>query len=286
MEKTLIVLFTLAASMAFANDLSQAYEKAYFLETAKGQTEEALEIYRKIAAIPATDENRESILLALSRLEWHYRFTKKIPVKIGATKLTEGDHLEILEVLGAKTSFEVGGTYLVRGAYTLASRDEASLALYVSQRDHDPKVRTSGSEHVTLKKGSGTFEVSVTFGYEGWPHISLYPAAGGQSFGMAYFGEAEWLRTKPFTMAISLQSKVDSFDMKRGDLKNIKKIFGTPTRYLFGKESFDEDDLPAVYIIDYADGFRILMNNRRIEEFRFEGKPLYTIGGITRRHFA
>ncbi|MDF7798379.1 right-handed parallel beta-helix repeat-containing protein [Pontiellaceae bacterium B1224] len=56
------------ANVCVASDLSQKYEKAYFLETAKGQTEEALDIYREIAATPATDENRQTIIQSLKRM--------------------------------------------------------------------------------------------------------------------------------------------------------------------------------------------------------------------------
>ena len=43
-----------------ADDLQQRYEKAYYLETAKGQTEEALEIYREIASTPSGKPPRRS----------------------------------------------------------------------------------------------------------------------------------------------------------------------------------------------------------------------------------
>ncbi len=135
---TLLIAGILAAQLCAANELQQKYEKAYYLETAKGQIEEALVIYRKIASIEATDENRESILLALARLRWHYEFPNTIPFKIGFAKFNNGDSIEILEIRGAKAPFEVGATYLVRGAYTLASRDRASIALYVTPKQRNP----------------------------------------------------------------------------------------------------------------------------------------------------
>jgi hypothetical protein len=51
-----------------AEDLAQLYEKAYFLETAKGQTEAALEIYREIAAMETTGENYETVSKTLTRM--------------------------------------------------------------------------------------------------------------------------------------------------------------------------------------------------------------------------
>ncbi|VGO15938.1 hypothetical protein PDESU_04527 [Pontiella desulfatans] len=53
---------------SFADDLSQLYEKAYFLETAKGQTQEALEVYKTIIATNATDGNRQILIQSLQRM--------------------------------------------------------------------------------------------------------------------------------------------------------------------------------------------------------------------------
>ena len=67
-QRASIALLLCICTASFADDLSQLYEKAYFLETAKGQTEEALEIYRGIAATKATDENRTVITKTLKRM--------------------------------------------------------------------------------------------------------------------------------------------------------------------------------------------------------------------------
>ncbi len=280
MKIILTALVFCFAPATFANDLGQAYEKAYFLETAKGQIEEALVIYRKIASIEATDENRESILLALARLQWHYEFPNTIPFKIGFAKFNNGDSIEILEIRGAKAPFEVGATYLVRGAYTLASRDRASIALYVTPKQRNSKTRTSGSEHVTLKKGTGRFELSVKFEHEGWPHLSLYPVPSGNAFGMMYFGTGEWLWTEPLQLDPPLQDKVDGFDMEGGSLDNVIRVFGEPQSYVYGQTTFAKDELPSIYVMLYPDQFTIFMNDNRVEEFRFEGSKAYEINGI------
>jgi len=69
MKKTIIALLLSVTSFAFAEDLAQLYEKAYFLETAKGQTEEAMALYKQIAVKEVTDENRETVIQALNRLQ-------------------------------------------------------------------------------------------------------------------------------------------------------------------------------------------------------------------------
>ncbi len=68
MKITLTALILIVAANSFAEDLSLLYEKAYFLETAKGQTEEALEIYEKIVATSAPGENRQTIIQSLERM--------------------------------------------------------------------------------------------------------------------------------------------------------------------------------------------------------------------------
>ena len=194
----IIVLFT--ALLCNANNLQQQYEKAYFLETAKGQTEEALKIYRKIAATEATDENRETILLALSKLQQYYGFPHVLPFQIGLKEFENGDTIEILDIRGTKETFELGETYTVRGTYTLQSHDEATLAYFISTREN-VTTRIGPSQRIKIEKGTGTFELRNTFQAAGWPHISFYPAPNtpnGSSFGGVYFGSGEWLRIKPF----------------------------------------------------------------------------------------
>ena len=69
MKKFLMLLAAIGIGAAtFAEDLTQLYEKAYFLETAKGQTEEALELYEQIVSADATDANRHTIIQSLERM--------------------------------------------------------------------------------------------------------------------------------------------------------------------------------------------------------------------------
>jgi len=50
---TMIIAILTTASLCVANELQQQHEKVYFPETAKGKTEEAMKIYREIAATEA-----------------------------------------------------------------------------------------------------------------------------------------------------------------------------------------------------------------------------------------
>jgi len=157
LKKPLIVTILLIAGSVLADDLSQSYEKAYFLETAKGQKEEALEIYRKIAAEKPTEDNKETIRRALERMQVLY-----------------GNH-------------------------------------------------------------------------------------------------------KPSP----LQGLVDNFDMSKGTLNKIVRIFGEPDGYYLGKEKLKKNSLPDYFCMKYKDGFQVWMEHGMIKEFRFEDEPLYTIAGIT-----
>lgn len=283
MKTSLAFLMLIIAATAAAQDLTQLYEKAYFLETAKGQTEEALDIYRQIATTKATDENRTVILKALNRLQYQYNFPKSIEFETGGSSFQIGDSIEIENVLGSTEEFQVGNTYLVKGRYKLDSRDTATISVFVTATgEGEGHTGISPEQQAHVKKGMGTFELSITIPYKGWPHVSFYPNDGGNGFGGVYFGNGEWLLKEiPWSkQSISLQSKVDSFDMKHGTLTDVVSIFGLPVKYVFGKEIYTRDNLPAVFVMIYPEKFTILMNNGRVEEFRFEGSKAYNADGI------
>ena len=68
MKTPLLIIILTTIGTVYADDLSQRYENAYFLETAKGQTKEALDIYRKIAMTEPNGENRQVIIQSLERM--------------------------------------------------------------------------------------------------------------------------------------------------------------------------------------------------------------------------
>jgi len=68
MKKTIIALLLSVTTSVLADDLTQRYEKAYFLETAKGKPKEAMEIYEQIVATSAVNENRKVIIQSLERM--------------------------------------------------------------------------------------------------------------------------------------------------------------------------------------------------------------------------
>ena len=119
-----------------------------------------------------------------------YDITNFVPFEVGGTYLRNGDKITIEEVHGTSDKIAVGSLYEVKGSYTLASHDKASLAIEVTSSDthHYPTLKP---QYQTVDKGSGHFTVYLYMWTEGNPHISFYPADGGSSFASVYFGTGE-----------------------------------------------------------------------------------------------
>ncbi|HVX14989.1 MAG TPA: M56 family metallopeptidase [Pirellulales bacterium] len=140
------------------------------------------------AEAAAADENKaaESTLPARSEFPYVVKFEQ------GATKFLEGDKISILEVRGTAETFEPGEIYWIKGTYTLASRDEATLAAYTTAKHAaDGTSKSYRTQTTKIKKGSGDFTLFLPMACEGWPHVSFYPSGGGEGFGGNYFGTGE-----------------------------------------------------------------------------------------------
>jgi len=68
--------------------------------------------------------------------------------------------------------------------------------------------------------------------------------------------------------ARQLPAKIEQLDIDTADLEQVKEIFGKPAQYIWGKETFTEDDLPKQYILDYPSDFSIYMSENKIVELR------------------
>jgi hypothetical protein len=110
----------------------------------------------------------------------------------GATKFLNGDKITIVEVRGTADTFTPGNIYWIRGTYTLASHDRATVAAYTTAMDAANGTNTPFTVQSTvLNKGDGTFTLFLPMSYRGWPHVSFYPADGGEGFGGNYFGTGD-----------------------------------------------------------------------------------------------
>jgi hypothetical protein len=111
-------------------------------------------------------------------------------VQVNKTITSNGDSIVIQEVRGPSAQWTVGGTYEVVGRYTLVSHDKATLGAFVttpssSATDIDPAQVTE------VGKGDGQFKLRFRVGRRFddcpigaicGPHISFYPAPGGDAF--------------------------------------------------------------------------------------------------------
>jgi hypothetical protein len=67
-----------------------------------------------------------------------------------------------------------------------------------------------------------------------------------------------------------LPAKIRQLDIDTADLERVKEIFGKPIKYIWGKETFKEDDLPKRYIMVYPSQFRVFISGNKIAEIRHE----------------
>jgi len=119
-------------------------------------------------------------------------FPHLVAFKLGRSEFAPGDSITIQKVRGTSDKLKTNETYCVEGIYTLSSRPEAVLALFVTTRqpvqsEIDPRQRLS------IRRGTGSFRLLETMRFEGYPHLTFYPVHSGGSFGGVYFGEGNWL---------------------------------------------------------------------------------------------
>jgi beta-lactamase regulating signal transducer with metallopeptidase domain len=108
----------------------------------------------------------------------------------------EGDHIEMVEVLGSAPNLEIGDRVVVKGKCTLASRNTATLSLYTTQIATNESEWNDPTQDVVVKKGENDFELSCTIHKKGYLHLTLYDRETRKPFGSVYFGTAlqmaEW----------------------------------------------------------------------------------------------
>lgn len=109
---------------------------------------------------------------------------KPLTYKLGKTSFEPGDAIVIDELLGTGSSSVGDILYRIKGHYTLVSHDSALLAASVTTAKN---TGGGGSLNMTVDKGDGHFSLWLWKRGEGSPHLSFYPANGGNSFASVYF---------------------------------------------------------------------------------------------------
>jgi len=79
-----------------------------------------------------------------------------------------------------------------------------------------------------------------------------------------------------------LPAKIRQLDIDTADLERVKEIFGKPIRYIWGKDTFTDGNLPKRYILYYPSQFRVFMSNNKIVEIRHESGFNYVFRGKLR----
>ncbi len=131
---------------------------------------------RATRSIPATAE-RASATGVDASVPPGTRFTYDVAVAPTTSNLETGDAVTITSVRGTRGDLEPGGGYVVRGTYTLASADSATLALNVTAvRSGAGHSRSDGQDELVVKRGSGSFEPRKRMPYPGKPHLTFYVA--------------------------------------------------------------------------------------------------------------
>ncbi len=119
-------------------------------------------------------------------------FPYAVKFEQGATRFLDGDKITIVEVRGTADLFTSGNIYWIKGTYRLASHQRATLAAYTTARDAADGIGPSFKVQTTeVTHGNGTFTLFLPMSCRGWPHVSFYPADGGESFGGNYFGTGD-----------------------------------------------------------------------------------------------
>jgi len=170
--KTILIVtaILLATNLCHGGELQQKYEKAYYLETAKGKSREAATIYSAISEMEPTEENRAIIKQSLLRL-LHMATVRRheATIKQCHKGLLQKTDTTIQELVDATKS---GGTvYIPAGKYmgtitigkqlTLKGSDRESCILEATSDKpliYVPKKQEVVLESLTLKSQLETSE--------------------------------------------------------------------------------------------------------------------------------
>lgn len=121
-------------------------------------------------------------------------FPYAVAIELGDAEFAPGDNITIESVRGTQSAISTGQTYCVQGTYTLNSKEEAELGLYVTATN-EVATPFSPRQQVTVRKGSGRFELVKTIYEPGYLHLTFY--SGDDAIGGVYFGQGQWvLRNK------------------------------------------------------------------------------------------
>jgi hypothetical protein len=121
------------------------------------------------------------------------RALSKVSVAVGPNEFPEGDSITIVEVLSDSADLEPNSRVVVRGRYTLGSRDRARLGLSQTRTESRAAVPILPGSGKEISKGSGEFELVYEVTQIGCMRVALNNLDRGASFGTIFFGTPEQL---------------------------------------------------------------------------------------------
>jgi len=75
-----------------------------------------------------------------------------------------------------------------------------------------------------------------------------------------------------------VNAKIAQLDIQTAALDDVIRIFGEPTKYVWGNQTFTKDNLPSNYIAFYPSGFSVYISGGQIRELRHT-QPGYVFRG-------
>jgi RNA polymerase sigma factor (sigma-70 family) len=160
------------------------------LAAAQAQLAQSKAAYQEALARSRRPADRAKLSAAAAGLL--SRFKYRVPVEIGRTESDRGGRLEILEVWGTKPKIEVGGQYLVRGKYTLPSRERGKLYFYItSSGSWNNTGPTLDLQTTEVEPGRGEFTLLHGMSGPGYFHLILTGPEYGNTFANVYFGTGD-----------------------------------------------------------------------------------------------
>ncbi len=121
------------------------------------------------------------------------RALSPITIAVGPSEFPEGDSVTITEVRSDSPGLEVGSRVIVRGRYTLGSRDRARIGLSLTRTESRALVPILLGSGMDIAKGSGEFDLVYEVTQIGCMRVALNNLDRGASFGTIFFGTSEQL---------------------------------------------------------------------------------------------
>jgi len=181
--------------------------------------------------------------------------------------------------------FENNSTYMFAGKLRIGSTLEEALAVLgaPAQTVEGKPISWSASENVLFKdidgqKGRCYYhrpDHSVRLWFANYKITAIYMTRSDYNgYGIVAPFDPEFARL--------LQERVAALDIDSASLEQVRAIFGEPSKYAWGDQTFTADALPDKYIMCYPCSFNVYMNKGRIMEIRHERASPYVYRGTLR----